>query len=301
MSSNEIIESNLRNVNWSQIKIGGKRLSFKCHFTSNEYELLIFDLNQFKLFYQKQRASGIQGIFKNLNPGLEAPVSKILFLIKDALSKEDTNNLLSINESIENSEELNITMKSKISGVKFQYRFKLTCFDNESIRDHLIVPLLLNNAEYQSRESELIKIIQNKDKELEDFRSQGVKLSRSYLKTESFDYDNFNETTSKKNQFNEELIENPCLTLYTPLANKIYRVCMNKYDQKSAIKKTPEKSRITKRDSSSEKPDLPRHQSDSIEDENEIQGSDRLLELETKLKKEENKNKNKTPKKKKLF
>ena len=46
---------------------------------------------------------------------------------------------------------------------------------------HLIVPLLAMVGELTRRQNELTKIIQNKDKEIDDYKSQGVKASRSEL------------------------------------------------------------------------------------------------------------------------
>ena len=42
-----------------------------------------------------------------------------------------------------------------------------------------MIPLIFNCNEYQGREANFVKIISNKDKELDDYRSQGVKLNRS--------------------------------------------------------------------------------------------------------------------------
>lgn len=44
---------------------------------------------------------------------------------------------------------------------------------------HLIVPLLAMVGELTRRQKELIKIIQAKDKEIDDYKSQGAKASRS--------------------------------------------------------------------------------------------------------------------------
>lgn len=70
-------------------------------------------------------------------------------------------------------------MVSQLAGVKFDWIFDLEMLDYDSIKEHLVLPLLYNCIEYQSREQELIKIIQLKDKEIEDYKSQGIKLNRS--------------------------------------------------------------------------------------------------------------------------
>jgi hypothetical protein len=56
-------------------------------------------------------------------------------------------------------------------------------------------------AERKSRELELIKIIQAKDKELDDYRSQGTcQLQRSWLATQPFDKEDFDKSTSRQVQ-----------------------------------------------------------------------------------------------------
>lgn len=80
---------------------------------------------------------------------------------------------------MQNRAGLELNLQTKLAGVKFSYSFEFKLMDSGSIREHVLLPLMFNCAEYQLRENELIKIIQAKDKELDDFKSQGVKLSRS--------------------------------------------------------------------------------------------------------------------------
>lgn len=75
--------------------------------------------------------------------------------------------------------DLTINMESKLAGVPFKWTFELKLLDVNAIKEHLLVPLMYNCAEYQLRENELLKIIQNKDKEIDDYKSQGIKLNRS--------------------------------------------------------------------------------------------------------------------------
>ena len=54
--------------------------------------------------------------------------------------------------------------------------------NKSAIRDHLILPVLFNVNEKISRENELLEIIKNKDKLIEDYKSQGVKTNLSWFK-----------------------------------------------------------------------------------------------------------------------
>ena len=108
-------------------------------------------------------------------------------------------------------------MASKLAGVNFDWRFDLEYLDFSNAKEQLIIPLLFNVTEYQLRENELIRVVQNKDKEIEDYKAQGAKLSRSllhylilldtkilihinleYLETEVFNKDGFNSLINKR-------------------------------------------------------------------------------------------------------
>lgn len=45
--------------------------------------------------------------------------------------------------------------------------------------EHMILPLMAMVGELTRRQQELVKIIQAKDKEIDDYKSQGAKVSRS--------------------------------------------------------------------------------------------------------------------------
>jgi hypothetical protein len=70
-------------------------------------------------------------------------------------------------------------MVSELAGVKFDWIFDLELLDYDLLKEHLILPLVYNCLEYQVRERELIKLLEQKDKEIEDYKSQGCKLNRS--------------------------------------------------------------------------------------------------------------------------
>ena len=72
-------------------------------------------------------------------------------------------------------------MVSELAGIKFDWIFDLDLLDNDSLKEHIILPLFYNCLEYQVRENELIKLLQKKENEIEDYKSQGCKLNRSLL------------------------------------------------------------------------------------------------------------------------
>ena len=102
-------------------------------------------------------------------------MSAILNQLNENLKGLSNSNIV----SIDSIDKLVLNLDGKLSGVNFHYEFDLNLLDSSLIRDHVILPLLFNCSEYQARESQLVKIINDKDKELDDYRSQGVKLTRS--------------------------------------------------------------------------------------------------------------------------
>lgn len=95
---------------------------------------------------------------------------------------QSNDKLFSIDESENNDRSLKVNLNSKLSGVKFRWLFRFNRLESSLLREHVILPLIFSCAEYQLRELELIRLIQAKDKELDDYKSQGVKLSRSNIK-----------------------------------------------------------------------------------------------------------------------
>ena len=51
-------------LNWHQIKIDNKKFSYKSKFDENSYELLLFNLDTFRLFHLKQDEHQILKQFK---------------------------------------------------------------------------------------------------------------------------------------------------------------------------------------------------------------------------------------------
>ena len=118
---------------------------------------------------------------------MEAPIANIIDHLKqNLLLKKNNHSSPSVNHRTLqavvdplNPNRLELEMKSKLSSVTFNWIYKFERLETCLIRDHFLIPLLFNCSEYQQREIELIKLIQAKDKELDDYKSQGVSLTRS--------------------------------------------------------------------------------------------------------------------------
>lgn len=98
-----------------------------------------------------------------------------------------------------NDEKMIVKFTGMYSGQKnFNWLFEFSAVDSIQIRDHILVPLLFNMTELQQREKDLVEIVKQKDKEIDDYRSQGCTLTRGYLSTNFFDSKTFEENLSNK-------------------------------------------------------------------------------------------------------
>lgn len=109
------------------------------------------------------------------------PLTRILAHLNESLSSTCQLNekLFTIVDQTGSEKKLVIDLNSKLSVVRFKWRFSLNKLSNAAVKEHILLPLMFNCSEYQLREHELVRIIQAKDKELDDLKSQGAKLSRS--------------------------------------------------------------------------------------------------------------------------
>ena len=179
-----MLSTQLLNEKWSDLIVENGSYSFRALFTDDSYELIVLDLNddndELKLFGLKQSQEEILDECAELNKALEAPLSKILKHLSECLHSSSNDSIAKFRHSREDTKKLTLECDSKLAGFKFKWLFKLEKCNNKN-KEHLIEPLLFNLAEHQTRESELLRLIQAKDKELDDYRSQGFKLSRSEL------------------------------------------------------------------------------------------------------------------------
>ena len=56
--------SGILSENWSPLQVDAKKYSVKCLFERSSFELVLLDLNSFKLFHLKQDESQILELFK---------------------------------------------------------------------------------------------------------------------------------------------------------------------------------------------------------------------------------------------
>jgi hypothetical protein len=77
------MDSNLLKEYWNSLKINDKTYLLKCLFNENDYELLLFSLNQCNLYYEKKSKNDIEKYLHKYNPSIEAPINKINMHLKN--------------------------------------------------------------------------------------------------------------------------------------------------------------------------------------------------------------------------
>jgi len=123
--------------------------------------------------------------------------------MRQILEESSTNKIDNqITAQLINDDMLVVEIKGLIrSSILFTYTFQCQRREGEFYEANYVRQIVYCLAERKSRELELIKIIQAKDKELDDYRSQGTcQLQRSWLTTQPFDKDDFDKSTSRQVQ-----------------------------------------------------------------------------------------------------
>ncbi|CAF1531883.1 unnamed protein product, partial [Didymodactylos carnosus] len=175
----------------------------------------------------------------------------------------------------------------------------------EFYEQNYVKQIIMALGEREKRELELIRIIQAKDKELEDYRSQGTcQLQRSWLQTQTFNKEQFNRTT-RLNRETQSVVTNPLGYAFNKDGQDLVECCLlrNEYmkvnndyliqsgqqqsgQQISPMKKTPQKR--------TQQPEIKEDLEDLIEEERRRSELDKQLKQQKLLDAEVVKKKKKT-------
>ncbi|KAH9505430.1 hypothetical protein Btru_057265 [Bulinus truncatus] len=222
LSWRRLWKPDLRASPWQQLTLDDNKYLIKSRFDDDSYEILVTNLTRF--WYENLKGEKLKNRVNMLNPCFEAPLAKILDLIKENITKEDEETRLILKKS---DDLFVLEISSQLAGMPFSYSFEAELASNEMGRDHLTVPLLVMVAELQRQQNELYKILEAKDKEINDYKCHGGKTSRKYLQTSPFDNVAFhnNMITSKDfecevKSFWEKTFTLPSQELYREIATK---------------------------------------------------------------------------------
>ncbi|CAF0838344.1 unnamed protein product [Didymodactylos carnosus] len=274
------------------------------HFTDTSYEIAFYDNGN--AYYEKLTEQDILKRLKVLNPKIEfknikSALDRIHTMLSESTQQRDKNEIhLYLSTAL--VPNLLVELKGYIKdNYSFMYEFNCEFYEQNYVKQ-----IILALGEREKRELELIRIIQAKDKELEDYRSQGTcQLQRSWLQTQSFNKEQFNRAT-RLNRESESVVRNPLEYAFNKDGQDLVECCLlrseylkgnNDYlvqsgQQKSGQQISPLKKTPQKRTQPQVKEDL----EDLIEEERRRKELEKQLEHQKQLDAEAAKKK-----KKKLF
>ncbi|KAL4229596.1 Non-ous end-joining factor 1 [Mactra antiquata] len=168
---------------WQPIRINDVTYLLKYQFTTDSYGVLLTDFTKF--WKEELSDKSLMKRIKELNPGIEAPLVRILDQIKSVLDKTQQDPHTSIKLS-QKQDDVTLSLKSRLAGMPFVWNFHCKHAESNIATEHLTIPLMAMVSELNRRQQELVKIIESKDKQIEDYKSQGAKCSRKHFETPTF-------------------------------------------------------------------------------------------------------------------
>lgn len=220
---------NLTSIPWQPLNIDGDIYLIKCKFTQDSYEILLTDLTNF--WYEELSENSLKKRVQKLNPSLEATVSRILDQIRNCVENEDRGTNISIGFSEDeegNPGKMLLKIDSQLAGLPFSWHFIGQSAEKEMASENLIIPLMAMVGELTRRQRELVKIMKSKDKEIDDYKSQGVKASRKHIETQEFVETAFENTMLMSKGFDEE-VKNLGSAAFNDEGQDLYRQIMTKH------------------------------------------------------------------------
>ncbi|GAB1600361.1 non-homologous end-joining factor 1-like isoform X2 [Argonauta hians] len=195
----------------------------KTRFGDNCYECMITDLTNY--WCESLTENEFCQRFQELNPNLEAPISKILEHIRLTIEQSSSDNL---RISKDDNGSMHVWINSKLSNFPFTWQLIGEPAHEEMISENMTIPLLMMVSELNRRQRELVQIISKKDSEIEDYRSQSVKLSQKQLATAYFEEEAFESNMVLSKEF-EDSIKLLGTTAFESNGQNLYQQIMTKY------------------------------------------------------------------------
>lgn len=208
---------------WQPITIGNQQFLFKCKYTHDSYELLI--TNNCHFWCEHLEGDELESRTISLNPNVKATPTRILDEIQNCLENpsKKTADIVKMNLN-----KLIIHVDSQLAGMAFVWEFKCQQADSEMISENFNIPLLAMVAELSRRNDELVKVIDAKDKEIDDYKSQGAKASRKHIETSTFVRTAFENNMIMSKEFEQE-VKRLGLSGFSEDNQDLYRQIMTRY------------------------------------------------------------------------
>lgn len=206
-------------IPWKAVTNDDHQFLYKCLITNNSYEFLIS--NGVYTYIEVLDQIKIQQRSQKLNPNVEIPVHKLL----DHLSTH-IDNLQATNVKLSEGKCI-VTLETRLAGLPFVWKFAATLCEPSVVCEHMTHPLMGMVSELMRRQSELVHLLQRKDKEIDDYKAQGAKVTRKHLMTVPFDETAFKDSMNTSQGFervashlNEDTFNEEGRQFYTDLMMK---------------------------------------------------------------------------------
>jgi hypothetical protein len=312
----EVAQSNLPPSPWSGNDNRNTQICCQAHFdpktNGGGYEIAFYDNGY--AYYEALNGENLERRLERLNPQMEfLGLRKVLDKMKQIFeesSANKTDNHISV--QLKNDDILVVDIKGRINGsIPFTYMFQCQRREGEFYEANYVRQIVYCLAERKSRELELIKIIQAKDKELDDYRSQGTcQLQRSWLTTQPFDKDDFDKSTSGQvQQRHDDVLMHTLDLAFDREGQQLIEECLLRNEYRKRVRSTQDTasstSNKTPKKNTSPQKRTPRKQqstsSQSLNDDQVASETRRHQELEERLRLERQRDEQIAKKKKKKF
>jgi len=303
----DVTQSNLPPSPWSGTSNRNTQLCCQLFFdpTTNggKYEIAFYDNGY--AYYEAMEGERLRSRLERYNPRMEfrdlkKVLEKMRQIFEDSTSNKKDNQ---ISVQLMNDDVLVVDIKGRInSSILFTYMFKCQRREGEFYEANYVRQIVYGLAERKSREGELIKIIQAKDRELDDYRSQGTcQLQRAWLATQPFDKEEFDKSTSRQvQQRHDDVLQHTLELAFDREGQQLIEECLlrNEYRQRM---KTSQTSSSTSTTTTTTPKRTPMKRTNTSNDEQTVVERQRHAELEERLRIEKERDEQIAKKKKKKF
>ncbi|XP_050406642.1 non-homologous end-joining factor 1 [Patella vulgata] len=234
----------LKVATWRKLTLVSGNYLLKTFFTQNSYEVLITDLCSF--WHEKMEEQELKKRIQKLNPSIEAPLTKVLDQINQNVNipmNQDDHLSVTMKDCEDGGQNCIMSINSQLAGMPFIWKFVCEPADSELAKENLTVPLMAMVSELLRRQQELFSIIYKKDKEIEDYKSQGARISRRYLVTPPFNAIGFFHNMNVSAGFEAEMRKKG-MYVFNEIGGKLYEAVMIKqaWINKSPLKRKADES-----------------------------------------------------------
>ncbi|XP_062519794.1 non-homologous end-joining factor 1-like [Corticium candelabrum] len=212
---------------WKILRIDDTLYLFKTHFGESSYAICLCDFQT--IYHEKVENQNVTRRCKSLNPKFEAPLSRLLSHLSQNIQSEEKQCQWSLQKQTdEDGEVVLATIKTQLSGLPFVWEFHLRKAAEKELQYQLLFPLLAMVGELGRRQSELKRLLEAKDCEIQDYKTSGARVSRRTLETLQFDAKAFTNEMNLSQKFEQVVRNCQSRAFELPECRELYKQVMAK-------------------------------------------------------------------------